>query len=58
MMWDVWMVDELGIARLFLKNVGESEWSILSSRKSLLFRVPSGFLLGLLRRVDDLIEVD
>lgn len=57
MLWDVWIVDEMGIARILLKDIGDSEWAALSSRE-LLFRVPSGFLLRLLQSVDDLVEID
>lgn len=57
MLWDVWMVDELGIAKVLLKNIGDAEWAALSNHE-LLFRVPSGFLLGLLKSVDDLVEVN
>jgi hypothetical protein len=57
MLWDVWIVDEVGVAKLLLKNVCDAEWETLSKRSSL-FRVPSGFLLRLLKSVDDLVEID
>ena len=57
MLWDVWIVDELGVAKVLLKNVCDAEWERLSKRSSL-FRVPSGFLIRLLKSVDDLVEID
>jgi hypothetical protein len=57
MLWDVWMVDDIGVAKLLFKNISDLEWETLSKRSSL-FRVPSGFLLRLLQSVDDLIEID
>lgn len=57
MLWDVWIVDQMGVAKLLLKNICDAEWETLSKRGSL-FRVPSGFLLRLLQSVDDVIEID
>jgi hypothetical protein len=57
MLWDVWIVDQMGVAKLLLKNICDAEWETLSKRGSL-FRVPSGFLLRLLQSVDDIIEID
>lgn len=58
MLWDVWIVGEDNRTRVLARNVTEKRWKEISKTKLLLFRVPSGFLLKLLRTVDDLIEVD
>jgi hypothetical protein len=58
MLWDVWIVGEDNRTRVLVRNVTEKRWKEISKTKLPLFRVPSGFLLKLLRTVDDLVEVD
>jgi hypothetical protein len=57
MLWDVWIIKN-DRARILLRNATKKQFKELEKAGLRVFRVPSGFLVEVLRFIDDGIDIN